>query len=87
MLRDDAVVTKDEMCDVFGLGCIAWSCLSRRGEDEMTPMRQLSEEQYAKTQGRRNRAALPFTEKVKCVIELQLRLQPIYAQRGIYIKP
>ena len=53
----------------------------------MTPVRQLSEEEYAKVQGRRNLAALPFTEKVKCVIELQRRLQPIYAQRGIYIKP
>ena len=53
----------------------------------MTPMRPLSESQYAKTQGRRNLADLPFPEKVKCVIELQRRLQPIYAQRGIYIKP
>ena len=53
----------------------------------MTPMRSLSAERYAKTKGRRNLADLPFTEKVKCVIELQRRLQPIYAQRGIYIKP
>ena len=50
-------------------------------------MRPLSESQYAKTQGRRNLADLPFPEKVKCVIELQRRIQPIYAQRGIYIKP
>ena len=49
--------------------------------------RPLSEEQYSKAQGRRNLAALPFNEKVKCVIELQRRLQPIYAQRGIHIKP
>ena len=49
--------------------------------------RPLSESQYAKMQGRRNLADLPFPEKVKCVIELQRRLQPIYAQRGIYIKP
>ena len=34
-----------------------------------------------------NTSLLPFTEKVKCVIELQRRLQPIYAQRGIIIKP
>ena len=53
----------------------------------MTTPRPLSEEQCAKSAGRRNLAALPFTEKVKCVIELQRRLQPIYAQRGIYIKP
>ena len=53
----------------------------------MTTMRPLSEGQYAKSEGRSNLAALPFTEKVKCVIELQRRLQPIYAQRGIYIKP
>ena len=53
----------------------------------MTPMRPLSESQYAKTQGRSNLADLPFPEKVKCVIELQRRIQPIYAQRGIYIKP
>ena len=53
----------------------------------MTPMRPLSAERYAKAKGRRNLADLPFTEKVKCVIELQRRLQPIYAQRGIYIKP
>jgi hypothetical protein len=53
----------------------------------MTGMRPLTDEQYAKTQGRRNLANLPFTEKVKCVIELQRRLQPIYAQRGIIIKP
>ena len=53
----------------------------------MTKIRPLTDEQYAKTQGRRNLADLPFTEKVKCVIELQHRLQPIYAQRGIIIKP
>ena len=53
----------------------------------MTVMRPLTDTQYAKTQGRRNLADLPFTEKVKCVIELQRRLQPIYAQRGIIIKP
>ena len=53
----------------------------------MTAMRPLTETQYAKTQGRRNLAELPFPEKVKCVIELQRRLQPIYAQRGIIIKP
>ena len=53
----------------------------------MTAMRPLTYAQYAKTQGRRNLADLPFTEKVKCVIELQRRLQPIYAQRGIIIKP
>ena len=53
----------------------------------MTQMRPLTEEQYAKKQGRLNLANLPFPEKVKCVIELQRRLQPIYAQRGIFIKP
>lgn len=53
----------------------------------MTKMRPLTEAQYAKTQGRRTLADLPFTEKVKCVIELQRRIQPIYAQRGIIIKP
>jgi len=53
----------------------------------MTHMRPLTAEWYAKAQGRRNLAALPFPEKVKCVIELQRRLQPIYAKRGIYIKP
>lgn len=53
----------------------------------MMPMRPLTDEQYAKAQGRRNLADLPYTEKVKCVIELQRRLQPIYARRGIYIKP
>ena len=53
----------------------------------MTVMRPLTDTQYAKTQGRRNLADLPFTEKVKCVIELQQRLQPIYAQRGIFIRP
>jgi len=53
----------------------------------MTAMRPLTNAQYAKTQGRRNLAELPFSEKVKCVIALQRRLQPIYAQRGIIIKP
>ena len=53
----------------------------------MTVMRPLTDTQYAKTQGRRNLADLPFTEKVKCVIELQRRLQSIYAQRGIIINP
>ena len=53
----------------------------------MNEMRPLTKEQYAKVEGRRNLAALPFPEKVKCVIELQKRLQPIYASRGIYIKP
>ena len=53
----------------------------------MAMMRPLSKEQYAKTEGRRNLAALPFVEKVKLVIELQKRLQPIYANRGIIIKP
>ena len=50
-------------------------------------MRPLSPSQYAKAHGRRNLAAIPFIEKVKCVIELQRRLQPIYAKRGIIIKP
>ena len=53
----------------------------------MATIRPLSKEQYAKAQGRHNMAALPFIEKVKCVIEMQRRLQPIYAQRGIMIKP
>ncbi len=53
----------------------------------MAIMRPLSKEQYAKTEGRHNLAALPYVEKVKCVIELQKRLQPIYAKRGIIIKP
>ena len=64
-----------------------WAREPGHGRREMTTMRPLSEAQYAKTQGRRNLADLPFTEKVKCVIELQRRLQPIYAQRGIIIKP
>ena len=63
------------------------ACLPRHGGRKMTAMRPLTEAQYAKVQGRRNLADLPFTEKVKCVIELQRRLQPIYAQRGIIIKP
>ncbi|MBR3085515.1 MAG: hypothetical protein IKH04_03840 [Kiritimatiellae bacterium] len=49
--------------------------------------RPLSLEQYSKAQGRRNMATLPFIAKVKCVIEMQRRLKPIYAQRGIAIKP
>ena len=43
----------------------------------MNEMRPLTKEQYAKVEGRRNLAALPFTEKVKCVIELQKRIQPM----------
>ena len=50
-------------------------------------MRHLTEKQYDKTEGRRNMAALPFVEKVRCVIEMQKRMVPIYAQRGIFIKP
>ena len=54
---------------------------------EMAIMRPLSKEQYAKAQGRCNMAAFPIMDKVKCIIEMQRRLQPIYAQRGIKIKP
>ena len=50
-------------------------------------MRPLTEAQYAKTEGRRNMAALSFIEKVRCVIEMQKRMIPIYAQRGINIRP
>lgn len=65
----------------------AWTDLPYTRDLTMNEMRPLTKEQYAKVKGRRNLAALPFTEKVKCVIELQKRLQPIYASRGIYIKP
>ena len=50
-------------------------------------MRPLSADQYAKTIGRRNMADLPFIEKVRCVIEMQKRMVPIYASRGIQIRP
>ena len=41
---------------------------------------------YVKERGCRDLTHLPFTEKVKCVIELQRRIQPIYAQCVIIIK-
>ena len=50
-------------------------------------MRPLTTEQYAKATGRRNMADLPFVEKVRCVVEMQRRMVPVYAQRGIVIKP
>ncbi len=50
-------------------------------------MRPLATEQYAKRQGRRNMANLPYVDKVQCVIEMQKRMVPIYARRGIVIKP
>ena len=51
------------------------------------PMRPLSPDQYAKTGFRKRMAALPFEEKVRCVVEMQKRLVPILAARGRVIVP
>ena len=48
---------------------------------EMAIMRPLSKKHYSKAQGRCNIAALSIMDKVKCIIEMQRRLQPIYAQK------
>ncbi len=50
-------------------------------------MRPLSPEWYEKKKGRLNMVNLPYVEKVRCVIEMQKRMVPIYARRGIVIKP
>lgn len=49
--------------------------------------RPLTSEQYAKVNFRKRMAALPFEEKVRCVVEMQKRLVPIMAARGRIIVP
>ena len=50
-------------------------------------MQPLTEEQYAKKKFRAYQASLSYPEKVRQVVEMQKRLVPIYARRGITIRP
>ena len=52
-----------------------------------TRLRSLSQEQYAKVNWRHAQANLSYPEKVRQVIQMQRRLVPIYAARGITIVP
>lgn len=56
-------------------------------EHPSTLPRPLTGEQYAKVNFRKRMAALPFEEKVRCVVEMQKRLVPIMAARGRTIVP
>jgi hypothetical protein len=47
----------------------------------------LSADAYAKKQFRQRMAALPIEEKVRCIVAMQKRLVPIYAARGIRVRP
>ena len=42
---------------------------------------------YAKKRFRARMAALPIEEKVRIVVAMQRRLVPIYAARGIRVRP
>ena len=42
---------------------------------------------YAKVHSRKALRELPFVEKVRLVVEMQKRVAPIYAARGIVIRP
>lgn len=55
--------------------------------DAEVKMRPLSESQYAKLNFRIEQAALSFPEKIRQIVEMQKRLVPIYASRGIKIVP
>lgn len=50
-------------------------------------MRPLTAKQYSKTNFRARQVALDYPSKVRQVVELQKRLQPIYAARGRVIVP
>ena len=50
-------------------------------------MRPLTTKQYAKTSFRARQAAMDYPKKVRQVMKLQKRLQPIYAARGCIIVP
>ncbi len=54
---------------------------------ERMKMRPLMQEQYAKKHFRQRMRELSYPEKVHCVIQMQKRLVPILASRGITIKP
>ncbi len=47
----------------------------------------LSSDDYAKKQFRQRMAALPIEKKVRCIVSMQKRLVPIYAARGIRVRP
>lgn len=50
-------------------------------------MRPLTAKQYSKASFRTRQADMAYPEKVRQVVELQKRLQPIYAARGRIIVP
>ena len=47
----------------------------------------LTPEVYEKRSFRSRMAALPIEEKVRCIVAMQKRLVPIYAARGIRVRP
>jgi hypothetical protein len=47
----------------------------------------LTPEAYEKRLFRSRMAALPIEEKVRCIVAMQKRLVPIYAARGIRVRP
>jgi hypothetical protein len=51
---------------------------------EITP---LPKAYYEKKRSREAWRRLPYPEKVRCVVALQKRIAPIYAARGIVIRP
>ena len=51
------------------------------------PIDQLPQSYYEKKHDREAWRRMSYPEKVRCVVELQKRLAPIYAARGIIIQP
>ena len=52
-----------------------------------TPVAPLPDEYYAKRKSRKAWREMPYAEKVRCVVEMQKRVAPIYASRGKIIVP
>ena len=52
-----------------------------------TPVAPLPDEYYAKRKSRKAWREMPYPEKVRCVVEMQKRVAPIYAARGKIIVP
>jgi len=52
-----------------------------------TPVAPLPDDYYAKRKSRKAWREMPYPEKVRCVVEMQKRVAPIYAARGKIIVP
>jgi len=66
--------------------CPAWIA-GKVGLMDSIKMRPLTTPLYEKRNERVAWRNMPYQEKVKCVVELQKRIAPIFAQRQKIIKP